>query len=190
MAGLDAVFAAARGSIPVTGAVAVAFGCPYQGRVAPGDVWRLCEAFLSRGADTVILADTTGMANPVRTGRMVERFRDRFPDAGLVLHFHNNRGTAMANLLAAAAAGATCFDTAIGGIGGCPFVPLAAGNLPTEDVVCMLEDMGIATGIDPAAAIRAALLLEEILGFPLPGQVMKSGPRDPKLAAAVCGTSH
>ena len=107
---------------------------------------------------------------------MVRRFQDRFPEPDLVLHFHNNRGTAMANLLAALTAGARIFDTALGGIGGCPYVPKAAGNLPTEDVVCMLEQMGISTGIDQTAIIEAAQLLERILGYTLPGQAMKSGP--------------
>ena len=93
----------------------------------------------------------------------------------------------MANLLAALMAGATTFDTALGGIGGCPYVPQASGNLPTEDVVFMLEDMGVSTGIDLEELIRAAHLLEKFLGYPLPGQVMKSGPRDPKLAAKICG---
>jgi len=178
IAELDAVFGeAANAGTPITGAVAVAFGCPYQGDVPEADVFRVVEAYVSRGADSIILADTTGMASPVRVDRMVRRFQDRFPDVGLILHFHNNRGTAMTNLFAALTAGAVNFDTALGGIGGCPYVPLAAGNLPTEDVVFMLEDMGIDTGIELTAIIEAAKLLEEILGYTLPGQVMKSGPR-------------
>ena len=92
----------------------------------------------------------------------------------------------MANLLSALMAGATTFDTALGGIGGCPYVPQASGNLPTEDVVYMLDDMGVSTGIDLEELIRAAYLLEKFLGYSLPGQVMKSGPRNPKLAAKVC----
>jgi hydroxymethylglutaryl-CoA lyase len=108
---------------------------------------------------------------------MVRSFRARFPDIELVLHLHNNRGIAMANLLTALQAGVDRFDTALGGIGGCPNVPRAAGNLPTEDVVYMLEDMGISTGIELEAIIAAARLLETIVGGPLPGQVMKSGPR-------------
>ncbi len=175
IAGLDAVFEAA-GDTPVTGAVAVAFGCPYEGEVPIANVFRLATSYLTRGADAIILADTTGMASPVQVEQMVRRFQDRFPEPDLVLHFHNNRGTAMANLLAALTAGARIFDTALGGIGGCPYVPKAAGNLPTEDVVCMLEQMGISTGIDQTAIIEAAQLLERILGYTLPGQAMKSGP--------------
>lgn len=181
LAEFDAIFAVAQeNNIPVTGAVAVSFGCPYQGDVPEADVIRIAESYLSRGAVSVILADTTGMATPDRVQRMVGQFQDRFPRAGVILHFHNNRGTAMANLLSALMAGVTRFDTALGGIGGCPYVPRAAGNLPTEDVVYMLQEMGINTGIDLEAIIRAAHLLQEILGYELPGQVMKSGPRKPK----------
>jgi hydroxymethylglutaryl-CoA lyase len=185
---LDAIFTLAKeNGTQVIGAVAVSFGCPYQGDVPEKDVFRVVEAYMSRGAASVILADTTGMTTPTRVEQMVLKFRDRFPGVEFILHFHNNRGTAMANLLTALMAGATTFDTALGGIGGCPYVPQAAGNLPTEDVVFMLEDMGVCTGIDLKAIIGAAHLLEKILGYSLPGQVMKSGPRDPKLAAKICG---
>lgn len=185
---LDAIFTLAKeNDTPVIGAVAVSFGCPYQGDVAEKDVFRIVDAYMSRGAASIMLADTTGMTTPTRVEFMVLQFRERFPGVEFILHFHNNRGTAMANLLAALMAGATTFDTALGGIGGCPYVPQAAGNLPTEDVVFMLEDMGVSTGIDLEELIRAAHLLEKFLGYPLPGQVMKSGPRDPKLAAKICG---
>jgi hydroxymethylglutaryl-CoA lyase len=175
---LEGIFASAleRG-VPVTGAIAVAFGCPFQGEVPPEDVLGVAAALVARGSQRIILADTTGMATPTRILSMVRSFRDRFPGSELVLHLHNNRGTAMANLLAALQAGVDRFDTALGGIGGCPNVPRAAGNLPTEDVVYMLEDMGISTGIELEAIIAAARLLESIVGRPLPGQVMKSGPR-------------
>lgn len=191
LADLDAIFALAQDkNIAVNGAVGVSFGCPYQGDVPEEEVFKIVEEYISRGAAGVILADTIGMATQTRVDRMVREFRVRFPGTDFVLHFHNNRGTAMANLLAALLAGATSFDTALGGIGGCPNVPRAAGNLPTEDVVYMLEDMGVNTGIDLEALIGAAHLLEKILGYTLPGQVMKSGPRDPKLAAKICGVSH
>ena len=188
---LDAIFTLAKESdTPVIGALAVSFGCPYQGDVPEKDVFRVVDEYISRGAVSIILADTTGMTTPARVEQMVLKFRDRFPGVEFTLHFHNNRGTAMANLLTALMAGATTFDTALGGIGGCPYVPQAAGNLPTEDVVFMLEDMGVSTGIDLEAIIGAAHLLEKILGYSLPGQVMKSGPRDPKLAAKICGIGH
>jgi hydroxymethylglutaryl-CoA lyase len=183
---LDAIFSLAKeNDTPVIGAVAVSFGCPYQGDVPEKNVFRVVEEYISRGATSIILADTTGMTTPTRVERMVLQFQKRFPGVEFTLHFHNNRGTAMANLFSALIAGATTFDTALGGIGGCPYVPQAAGNLPTEDVVFILEDMGVSTGIDLEAIIRAARLLEKMLGYTLPGQVMKSGPRDPKLAAKI-----
>ena len=190
LADLDAIFDLARDrQVPVIGSVAVAFGCPYQGDVPQRDVFQIATSYLDRGAVTVILCDTTGMATPVRVAAMVREYQTAFPGTDFALHLHNNRGTAMANLLAALMNGATTFDTALGGIGGCPYVPQAAGNLPTEDVVYMLEDMGVRTGIDLTRIIQAAHLLERMLGYTLPGQVMKSGPRDPKLAAKVCGVS-
>ena len=191
IADLDAIFDLAKEKgIRVLGSTATAFGCPYQGDVPYADVLKLVDAYQSRGADGLILADTTGMATPVRIEKSVKMVQDRHPETEIVLHLHDNRGTAMANLLTAMMCGAATFDTALGGLGGCPYVPQAAGNLPTEDVVFMLEDMGIATGIDLEAVIRAALRLEKILGKMLPGQVMKSGPRDPKRAAELCGVNH
>lgn len=173
--------------VPLTGAVSVAFGCPYQGDVPEDDVMRVAEGYLEAGATRILLADTTGMGTPLRVERLIKEIQKRFPDVGLGVHLHNNRGTAMANLYAAFQAGVKIFDTALGGIGGCPNVPQAAGNLPTEDVVFMLEDMGVSTGVDLIKLIQAAKLLEGILGRVLPGQVMKSGPRDPELAEMVCG---
>jgi len=184
LAELDGIFSLARQhAVPVIGAIAVAFGCPYQGDVPSTDVFDIVKVYLEKGAVSVILADTTGMATPIRVVNLVEKFRTRFFDAELILHFHNNRGIAMANLLAALTAGVTRFDTALGGIGGCPYVPQASGNLATEDVVFMLEDMGVMTGINLPKIIQAARLLEERLGYTLPGQVMKSGPRNPEKAA-------
>ena len=191
MADLNAIFGLAKDkAVPVIGAIVVAFGCPYQGDVPVDAVFRLADAYLSRGATAVILADTTGMATPPRIDGLVRAYKERFPNTSFGLHLHNNRGTAMANLYAALEAGVNMFDTALGGIGGCPNVPHAAGNLPTEDVVYMLEDIGVDTGIDLVAIIDAAHLLEKILGQILPGQVMKSGPRDPEIASKICSAGH
>jgi len=188
LADLDAISTLARDKgVAVNGAVAVAFGCPYQGNVPEENALRIVDAYLMKGAKRIILADTTGMATPNQVDRVVRSFRSRFPNIDLSLHFHNNRGTAMTNLYAALLAGATTFDTALGGIGGCPYVPQAAGNLATEDVVYLLSELGVTTGIDLEEIIKAALLLEKILGYTLPGQVMKSGPRNPEVAARLCG---
>ena len=191
LADLGPIFDLAReAQVPVTGGIAVSFGCPYQGEVPTKDVLRVAEAFLDKGAGLVMLGDTTGMATPIRVKDLIKGFTAAFPGAQFGLHLHNNRGTAMANLYAALETGATIFDSALGGIGGCPYVPQAVGNLPTEDVVYMLEDMGVVTGIDLVKTIEAALLLEKYLGQTLPGQVMKSGPRDPELAREVCGVDN
>ncbi len=175
---LDAIFALSRQKkVPVIGAIGVALGCPYQGDVPDKDYTMLIEEYISRGSKRIILADTAGMSTPRRVEKVVRKVLHSYPDIEFIFHFHNNRGTAMANLVAAINAGATTFDTALGGIGGCPNLPQAAGNLPTEDVVYLLDDMGIDTGIDLISLICAARLLEDMLGYTLPGQVMKSGPR-------------
>ena len=179
LAGLDTIFRlAADAGVPVIGAVAVSFGCPYEGQVAPKAVLDISDAFRDAGSAGLIFGDTTGMANPASVTAFVNAYQDRFGAQDFSLHFHNNRGAAMANLLAAMAAGATTFDTALGGTGGCPTVPKAAGNLATEDVVALLDELGIETGVDLRALIAAARELEQSLGYELPGQVMKSGPCD------------
>jgi hydroxymethylglutaryl-CoA lyase len=181
LSSLDPIFDLSRqANVPVIGAIGVALGCPYQGDVPDRDYVMLIEEYISRGSKRIILADTVGMSTPFRVEKVVQKVLHSYPDIEFIFHFHNNRGTAMANLVAAMRAGATTFDTAIGGIGGCPYVPQSAGNLPTEDVVCLLDDMGIDTGIDLMRVIQAARLLEGILGYTLPGQVMKSGPRSSK----------
>jgi hydroxymethylglutaryl-CoA lyase len=184
VAGLETIFRVATDAgVSIVGAVAVSFGCPYEGDVPVGRVLDLSQTFRELGADALVFGDTTGMASPQRVERFVKSFQDRFATGDFSLHFHNNRGTAMTNLYAAMAAGADTFDTALGGIGGCPTVPQAAGNLATEDVVCLLDEIGIETGVDLGALIMAARSLQEVLGYPLPGQVMKSGPVDWQPAA-------
>ncbi|MFW5902142.1 MAG: hydroxymethylglutaryl-CoA lyase [Thermodesulfobacteriota bacterium] len=174
---LEQVFELAENrSVPVAAAIAVAFGCPYKGRVARGAVLNIARRLAEAGADRITLADTTGMANPLQISDMIAFFREHLPDTALCLHLHNNRGIAMANLYAGWMAGIRIFDTSLGGIGGCPNVPQAAGNLATADVAFMFEAMGVATGLDLDGLIRAAKMLEAILGRTLPGQVMKSGP--------------
>jgi hydroxymethylglutaryl-CoA lyase len=167
--------AAHTAGVSVTGAVAVAFGCPYAGPVPLADLFEVVDAFCTHGADALMLADTVGMATPLDVTERVVAVTARIAGRELICHFHNNRGVAMANLLAALQAGVAVFDTAVGGIGGCPNVPRAAGNLASEDVVFMLDAMGIETGIDLVSMIGAARLLEKRAGVELPGQTMKSG---------------
>jgi len=177
LTGLEAVFELAEShEVPVAAVIAVAFGCPFQGRVPKSDVLAIARRLARAGARRITLADTTGLADPARIGKVVAFFKEHLPETTFCLHLHNNRGIAMANLYAGYLAGITMFDTSLGGIGGCPNVPQAAGNLATADVAFMFEAMGVPTGLDLAGLVQAAHLLEQTLQHPLPGQVMKSGP--------------
>jgi hydroxymethylglutaryl-CoA lyase len=159
--------------------VATSFGCPYEGDVPPARVAGIVDRVLADGADRVAFGDTTGMATPRRVRDVVVAVRERHPDLPMLLHFHNTRGTAMANILTALELGVTEYDASVGGLGGCPYAPGASGNVATEEVVHMLEDMGVDTGIDLDALLDAARLAEEIAGRQLPSGVLRAGPRVP-----------
>ncbi len=157
--------------------VSTAWGCPYEGDVPVERVVAVAGRAIADGADSVSFGDTTGMATPGRVQRLVGEFRSAQPDAALNLHFHNTRGTGLANVLAALEQGVTDFDASVGGLGGCPYAPGATGNIATEELVHMVEDMGISTGIDLDALIAAAADAERIIGRVLPSQVLRAGPR-------------
>jgi hydroxymethylglutaryl-CoA lyase len=157
--------------------VATSFGCPYEGDVPPSRVADIVDRVLADGADRVAFGDTTGMATPRRVRDVVSAVRERQPEVPMLLHFHNTRGTALANILTALELGVTEFDASVGGLGGCPYAPGASGNVATEEVVHMLHDMGIDTGIDLDALLDAARLAEEIVGRQLPSGVLRAGPR-------------
>jgi hydroxymethylglutaryl-CoA lyase len=157
--------------------ISTSFGCPYQGDVDPARVAGIVDRVVADGADSVSFGDTTGMATPRRVREVVTRVRERHPDLPLLLHFHDTRGTALANLLTALELGVTEYDASVGGLGGCPYAPGATGNVATEEVVHMLHDMGIDTGIDLDALLEAAALAEEIVGRELPSGVLRAGPR-------------
>jgi hydroxymethylglutaryl-CoA lyase len=157
--------------------VSTAWGCPYEGDVPVERVVATAGRAVADGADTVSFGDTTGMATPGRVYALVGEFRSAHPDAGLNLHFHNTRGTGLANVLAALELGVADFDASVGGLGGCPYAPGATGNIATEELVHMVEDMGVATGIDLEAMIEAAADAERIIGRQLPSQVLRAGPR-------------
>ena len=157
--------------------VATAWGCPYEGDVSVERVLYVVERALAVGADSIAYGDTTGMATPTRVTRLVEETRSAFPDVALGLHFHNTRGTGLANVLAALQLGVDDFDASVGGLGGCPYAPGASGNIATEELVHMLEDMGIDTGVDLAALIDVAAQAEQLVGHTLPSQVLRAGPR-------------
>jgi hydroxymethylglutaryl-CoA lyase len=159
--------------------VATSFGCPYEGDVPPSRVAGIVDRVLADGADRVAFGDTTGMATPRRVRELVSAVRERHPEVPMLLHFHNTRGTALANILTALELGVTSFDASVGGLGGCPYAPGASGNVATEEVVHMLHDMGVDTGIDLDALLDAARLAEEIVGRQLPSGVLRAGPRTP-----------
>ena len=161
--------------IRMRGYVVTAFGCPLEGRIAPEKVEFIIDAYRSLGVHEIALGDTTGMANPVLVSQLVERVRSRLGETGLALHFHDTRGAALANILAALQEGVSIFDGSIGGLGGCPYAPGASGNVATEDLVNMLEEMGIETGVDLNKLIDCARFANKIVGKELPGHLIRSG---------------
>jgi hydroxymethylglutaryl-CoA lyase len=163
--------------------VSTAWGCPYEGDVPVERVVRVAGRAVADGADCISFGDTTGMATPGRVRALVGEFRSAYPGIGLNLHFHNTRGTGLANVLTALELGVDDFDASVGGLGGCPYAPGATGNIATEELVHMVEDMGVATGIDLDAMIEAAAAAERIIGRQLPSQVLRAGPRSRTIAA-------
>ncbi|HSK26374.1 MAG TPA: hydroxymethylglutaryl-CoA lyase [Jiangellales bacterium] len=172
----------ARGAT-VQAIVSPAWGCPYEGDLPVERVLATASTALAHGADTLSYGDTTGMATPTRVTRLVGETRSAHPDVPLNLHFHNTRGTGLANVLAALQLGVTDFDASVGGLGGCPYAPGATGNIATEELVHMVEDMGVATGVDLEAMIAAAAEAERLIGRTLPSQVLRAGPRTRTIAA-------
>ncbi|MBM7631331.1 hydroxymethylglutaryl-CoA lyase [Geomicrobium sediminis] len=162
---------------PSAAVLATSFGCPYEGHVDETKVLHVVERFLNAGATEIVLADTTGMANPTKVKQMVRLFKENFgADTPLGLHFHNTRGLGLANVIAGYEEGVTTFDAALGGLGGCPFAPNAVGNVASEDLIHMLHEMGIATDVDLEKLLKTANWLERVMGKTLPGMVMKAGP--------------
>ncbi|PLR75889.1 hydroxymethylglutaryl-CoA lyase [Bacillus sp. V3-13] len=166
---------AEENNIRINVTVATSFGCPFEGAVPEQRVMTILEALLLNGAKRVTLADTTGMANPKQVYGLMKQVKNEGSNAEIGCHFHNTRGMGLANIIAGLEAGVTIYDSSIGGIGGCPFAPGATGNVSTEDVVHMLEEMGVKTGIHLDQLLEASCKLRDILGHDLPGQVMKAG---------------
>ena len=162
--------------IRMRGYVVTAFGCPYVGRINPEKVEFIVDEYRSLGVHEIALGDTTGMANPVQVSRMVSRILRRLDEkTSLALHFHDTRGAALANILSALQEGVVIFDGSIGGLGGCPYAPGASGNVATEDLVNMLEEMGIETGIDLNRLIDCAKYARTIIQKDLPSHLLSAG---------------
>ncbi len=160
------------------GVISVSFGCPFEGEVPPERVFEIAESLAEAGCEEVSFGDTTGMANPRQVGEFFAAARQRLPGVELTAHFHNTRGQGLANVLAALSAGVESFEAAFGELGGSPVSPGATGNISTEDLVSMLHEMGIDTGIDLAALIEASRAAQELLGRPLGAHVLRAGPVD------------
>jgi hydroxymethylglutaryl-CoA lyase len=156
--------------------ISTSFGCPYEGYVAAERVYEIAAALTQAGAQEISFADTTGMANPRQVRAFYDEALTRLPDVELTAHFHNTRGQGLANALAALLAGVTSFESSFGELGGCPFPPGATGNIATEDLVSMLHEMGIATGIDLQALLAAGRDAQAVLGRPLGGHLLTAGP--------------
>jgi hydroxymethylglutaryl-CoA lyase len=163
--------------------VSTAWGCPFEGDVPVERVVRIAGRAVADGADSISFGDTTGMATPSRVRSLVGEFRSAYPDTPLNLHFHNTRGAGLANVLTALGLGVADFDASVGGLGGCPYAPGATGNIATEELIHMVEDMGVATGIDLEAMIEAAADAERVIGRQLPSQVLRAGPRTRRIPA-------
>ena len=177
-AGLQQVIATAQqAQVPVNVSLSCCFGCPMEGDVPQAEVLAWVQRFADLGVQGVTLCDTTGMAYPSQVHALVAACKARWPDLGLTLHFHNTRGMALANTLAAIDAGADRFDASIGGLGGCPYAPGASGNACTEEIVHALQCMGYDTGVDLEQVVAAARTLPALIGHDIPSQIAKAGHR-------------
>jgi len=174
-AAFEPVIAPARArGLRVRGYVSTAWGCPYEGKVETRRVVAIAERLLAMGCDQVSLGDTIGVGTPSQTRKLLERLLPRVEAGRLALHMHDTRGTALANVLVGLEAGLTTFDASVGGLGGCPYAPGAAGNLATEDLVYMLHGMGYETGVDWPLLIAAGELAQKLVGHRLPGKALQA----------------
>ena len=177
--GLERVVVRARDAgLRCEGVIATSFGCPYEGEVPPERVLGLAERLREFGCAEIGFGDTNGMANPRQVGAFYGQALERLDDVELTAHFHNTRGQGLANVLAALERGIDSFESSFGELGGCPVPPGSTGNVSTEDVVSMLHEMGIETGVDLPKLIEASSAVQDVLGRPLGAHVLKAGPVD------------
>jgi len=184
LAAVAEVAAIVRGKVEMRGAVACAFGCPFEGEVPVAAAMRVIDAYMRLGFAHVSLGDTTGMATPPTVTRLVRAIQREHPQIPITLHFHNTRGVGLANVMVGLDLGVRRYESSIAGLGGCPFAPGATGNICTEDLVYLLEESGFDTGVDLEALAAVARRVEEVIGRALPGQVMRAGPRLRKYSLA------
>jgi hydroxymethylglutaryl-CoA lyase len=181
LASIGQVVQASQGT-HLNASLSTAFGCPFEGAIPATRVMRLLDSFARLGIRRASLCDTTGMANPAQVYHLCRAVVRNWPEIAITAHFHNTRGMGLANALAALDAGVIRFDASLGGLGGCPFAPGAAGNVCTEDLVHMLNSMGHLTGIDLEALLEQARQLPQLVGHEVPGQVVKAGPASRRFA--------
>lgn len=161
--------------IEVSGSISMPFGSPWEGEIPLSDLETIVEAYLNVGIDEISLSDASGMAVPTQVFSLTSHMKKQYPQVTWWLHFHDTRGMGIANLVAAMQAGIDRFDTSLGGLGGCPFVPGAAGNVSTEDVIHMLDEMKINTGLDLVKLMQLATQLSTLVGHDLSSYVLKAG---------------
>jgi hydroxymethylglutaryl-CoA lyase len=179
LSGLEGVIAQAReAGLRCEGVISTSFGCPYEGEVPPDRVFAIAQRLRAAGAAEIAFGDTTGMANPVQVRGFFERAATELPDVELTAHFHNTRGQGLANVLAALEAGCASFESSFGELGGCPVPAGATGNIASEDLVSMLEEMGIETGVDLGLLLEAAAEAQRVLGRPLGSHTLLAGAVD------------
>ena len=176
--GLERVLGRARDAgLRCEGVISVAFGCPYEGHVPPERVFAIARRLIDAGAQEIGFGDTTGMANPAQVGEFFPAAREALGDeVELTAHFHNTRGQGLANVLAALDAGVRSFESSFGELGGCPVPRGATGNIATEDLVSMLHEMGVETGVSLERLVAAAAAAQQVLGRPLGSHVLTAGP--------------
>ena len=173
----DVVAVARQSGIPVEGTISTAFGCPYEGDVPPERVVQVTRWMVREGVDVISYGDTTGMGTPKRVSDVIQAVRSELPEVTMNMHFHDTRGTGLANVLTALQLGIDYFDASVGGMGGSPYAEGSTGNIATEDLVHMLEDMDVDTGIDLDALLDAARLAQGLVKGTLPSKVLAAGPR-------------
>jgi hydroxymethylglutaryl-CoA lyase len=179
LADLEGTIAAAgEAGIRCEGVISTSFGCPYEGEVDPDRVFEIAARLVEFGCAEIAFGDTTGMANPRQVREFFELARERLPSAELTAHFHNTRGQGLANVLAALESGVDSFESSFGELGGCPVPPGSTGNISTEDLVSMLEEMGVRTGVELPKLIAASSEAQKVLGRPLGAHLLTAGPVD------------